>query len=119
MRGASRTAQIEGEVWLTNAIVLKTKAKNPMLPLFLTAIPSEPALTALSDKIARSKGFPVSSKITMTWRSARANTQEGTTTTTPTGASTTLVTDIKEISEEPLDDGLFKVPADYTKSASN
>ncbi|HLK58270.1 MAG TPA: hypothetical protein VKU00_17015 [Chthonomonadaceae bacterium] len=98
------SAQIEGEVWLTDAITLKAKGKNPMLPLLVPVVPSEQLLDPLADKIAKSKGFPVATRVTITWRNASTDPK-----------STTIQSEVKAISEEALDDGLFQIPADYKK----
>ncbi|HLJ56479.1 MAG TPA: hypothetical protein VKT77_15680 [Chthonomonadaceae bacterium] len=100
-------AKVNGEVWIAADVATKMRGKRLVLPLFASAMPYEPALDALADKVARAGGFPVSTKLTTTWRSSRSSSDDG-----PT---TTVAMDVSTISEDPLDEGLFKVPADYAK----
>jgi hypothetical protein len=103
--------RFEGEVWVTESVSLKSRAKRPLVPFLLTTMMPEQALNALADKIAKLKAFPLSLKITSSQRDPRSD--------TAVGIATTVRCEVKEISEESLDDSLFKIPADYAKDPAH
>jgi len=105
--GVSTALRFEGEIWLADGIQLKSKAKRALLPFLLPFTASEPGLTALADKVMKLKAFPVSMRITMSHRDPRSD--------APVGLRTVVSGTVSEISEEDLDDSLFKVPTDYSK----
>ncbi len=95
--------QIEGEYWIAAAPTLAVKTKKPLLPLIAQTVPAGPFLSPLNDRLAKIKGFPVASKVTLTLTSRDSQ--------TPTTITTT--TEVKSIADDTLDASLFKVPADY------
>jgi hypothetical protein len=103
----ARTAQIEGEVWLASPDILSAKTKISWLPMLRTSVPSGALAKPLMDKISGAKGFPVASKVTFNG----PNSQTGSGGSGPI----TIYSEIKTISEGSLDDGLFKIPADYQR----
>jgi len=107
--GLVSVVRFDGEIWLTDTVIIKSTAKRPLLPFLIPALSSEPALNALSDKIAKAKAFPVAMKITVSQRDPRTDVQ--------TGTANSVRYEVKELSEEPLDDALFKIPADYALDA--
>jgi len=97
--------QIEGEYWIADAPVLGTKMKNALLPSFIQTVPPGAFLSPLTDKLGKTKGFPVTSKVIVTTTSPRS--------VTPT--TVTITTELRSITDGPLDASLFQVPDDYKK----
>ena len=95
--------EIAGEYWIAAAPSIKTKTKNSLLPSIVQTVPSGPFVRLLDDKVAKTKGLPVSSKVTMTMKSPRAE--------APT--MVTVTTAVTSMKEDPLADALFQVPLDY------
>jgi hypothetical protein len=62
----TRTAQIEGQVWLTAPDALNIKTRISWLPLLRTGVPCGPLTRPMADKVTGAKGFPVASKVTVT-----------------------------------------------------
>ena len=108
-RGASafQPAQFDGEIWLSAPNILKTKTKVSWLPLLQASVPSARLIQPLADKITKFKGFPLASKITVSGRNSQSS-SGGT-------YSATVYSTVKTISEAPLDEALFKIPADYQR----
>jgi hypothetical protein len=97
--------QIEGEYWIADAPSLGTKMKDALLPSFIETVPAGPFVSPLKDKLAKIKGFPVSSRVSVTSTNRRSDTTTSITTTT----------EVKSITDGPLDAVLFQVPNDYKK----
>jgi hypothetical protein len=94
---------IAGEYWIGAAPSIKTKVKNLLLPSIVQTVPPGPFVRPLDDKVAKTKGFPLSSKVTVTLKSPR----------TETSTTVTVTTAVKSMKEDPLADALFQVPPDY------
>jgi hypothetical protein len=103
-RGAP-SVEIEGEYWMADAPRLGTRTKNALLPSYVATIPPGPFVSLLSDRLARTKHFPMASRVTMTTTNRR----------TDSTATVTVTTEAKSITEGPLDASLFKLPDDYKK----
>ena len=98
--------QIEGEYWIAGAPSLGAKTKDALLPSFIETAPAgNHFVSPLKDKLAKIKGFPVSSRVSVTTTNRRS---DNTTTVTTTH-------EVKSITEGPLDAALFQVPGDYKK----
>jgi hypothetical protein len=67
---------------------------------------SLPGMKNLMEKLSSIKGVPLDSRVTMTFKGGPANMKPQVTTSTATS-----------LSEAPLSDSLFKIPAGYTKAA--
>jgi hypothetical protein len=100
------TIVMEGEQWVTESVQVPAKAvANSM-----SALASLPGMKNLMDKLASIKGLPLESRITMTFKGGPPNARNMKPQVTSSVASS--------LSEAPLSDSLFKIPADYTKQAA-
>ncbi len=107
--GMLPTTKIVGEQWVTNAVALPANCQRMMAAsLARSAGPMLGGMKPLIEKMATMKGAPLSSKVTVTITAAQP--LPG----LPTDPIVTT-TEVKAISEEALDDALFKIPADYKK----
>jgi hypothetical protein len=98
--------RIEGEYWIASAPKIATKRKDPILPSVLETVPAGPFWSPLNDKFAKTKGFPVASRVVVTTTSPQSQ--------TPTTITTT--TEVKSITDGTLEESLFKVPDDYKEA---
>jgi hypothetical protein len=99
------SAQIQGEYWLVDAALLPASDKSPLLPLLQQTISVGPVLRELNGKMVKMKLAPLASKTTVTMTVPNADSQEPLVTTM----------EVKTITEEALDDALFRVPNNYTE----
>jgi hypothetical protein len=99
------TIVMEGEQWVTESVQVPAKAVSNSM----SAMASLPGMKNLMDKLASIKGLPLESRITMTFKGGPPNAQNMKPQVTTSVASS--------LSEAPLSDALFKVPAGYTKQA--
>ncbi|MCW3096988.1 MAG: hypothetical protein JWL77_2606 [Chthonomonadaceae bacterium] len=98
-----RLAQFDGEVWLSAPNVLKSKTKISWVPLLQADLPSGRLVQPLAAKIAKSNGFPLGSKVTLTGKNMQST------------AGVTVLATVKTLSEAPVDEALFKIPTDYQR----
>ena len=111
MAGMLPTVTIKGEEWVTDAITLPVSSTpaaqaGSMTKLFPPMLGK--GLKEFADKMATIKGFPLRNTVTVTFafpKNSPAAAQA------PAPITTTITA--KSISEEPLSDDLFVVPADY------
>ena len=102
---------ISGEVWLADTVKFPDKAD--LLSAAELAAPSAgPFLQPLADALAKQKGVPVLTKITVTHSQPDSAGADQPATVT---ATTLTVTDV---SGAPLDDKLFETPIDFTLVAA-
>jgi hypothetical protein len=123
MGRALPTLEIEGEYWLSEAgAVRATSSKNKMalLPSFaqtLTEAPmTEALLSSLVKKMAKTKGFPLASRVTLKIQSPqRPSAPQPDEPESDAPEPVVITTTVQSITEEPLDERLFQVPEDYQK----
>jgi Tfp pilus assembly major pilin PilA len=98
---------IEGEQWVSEAVKMPTGAvANSM-----RAIAEMPGMKEIIAKFAAIKGAPLETRQTMTFKNMPAAAAEA-------AKPQTITTTTTEISEAPLSDSLFQVPAGYKKMAA-
>jgi hypothetical protein len=106
--GGFPSMEMEGEFWIAEKFALPSKSKEPFFPSFALAVPpgvmAGPLLKPLADKMAKAKGFPLFSRVSV--RVVKPQSAEE-----PEQVVTTV--EVKSLSSETLDDALFKVPEDY------
>jgi hypothetical protein len=106
--GAFPSMELEGEFWIAEKFALPSKSKDPFFPSFALAVPpgvmAGPLLKPLADKMAKAKGFPLFSRVSI--RVVKPQSAEE-----PEQVVTTV--EVKSLSSEAVDDALFKVPEDY------
>jgi hypothetical protein len=102
-RSGPPSVEVQGEYWLADTAFLPGGDKSPLLPLLQQTLNAGPILKDLNDKLVKMKLVPLASKMTVTLTPPGAGSQEP------------MVTamEVKAITDEPLADTLFKVPADY------
>ena len=94
-----------GQVPIAYAPSLGTKTKDALLPSFIETAPAGPFVGLLKDKLAKIKGFPVSSRVSVTTTNRRSDT-----------TTTVTTTDRGEIDHRgPTGRWLLQVPNDYKK----
>ena len=98
-----RLAQFDGEVWLSAPNILKSKTKFSWVPLLQADMPSGRLVQPLASKIAKSNSFPLGSKVTLSGNNLQNS------------AKVTVIATVKTMSEDPVDETLFKIPADYQR----
>jgi hypothetical protein len=100
---AVRLAQFDGEVWLSAPNILKSKTIISWVPLLQADLPSGRLVQPLASKIAKSNSFPLGSKVTLSGNNLQHS------------AQVTVLATVKTMSEAPVDETLFKIPADYQR----
>ena len=94
------TIVLSGENWVTEAVNVPRGA----VANSLSGLSAMPGMNAIMQKFATMKGVPLESKVTTTFKGGPPSLKPQTTTTLASS-----------LSESPLSDALFQVPAGYTK----
>lgn len=118
--GEMPAMQVEGEYWLSEAVAVSgvsPKEKGALLPSFAQTLPDHPMAAVLwkplAERMAREKGFPLASRVTLASRQLR---RPGAQEEPQAQPEPTVVTmEVRSVTEETLDDALFRVPEDYAR----
>ena len=105
--GEMPSMQLEGEFWLSDSAWLPEGVKSPALPLIQPATPDGPFAKTVAERLNKMKMLPLSSRLTLTMKRPGQDQPE----------PLTLTTEIKSITEAPLDDALFVIPSDYRRAS--
>ena len=107
------SSEMQGDLWLADAATWPGGSKSPLLPLLQGIIADTSVLKSVCEKIGKLKCLPLSTSVTTRLSSGGGfggSYGNG-------GGRTSVVTmQVKSITEAPLDDTLFQVPADYQKA---
>lgn len=109
-KGPLFTMTMEGEQWTTEALKLSSSAQRAVVTSVLQMLgPMMQGAQPLMEKMASIQGAPLSGRMTMRFTSAQA---------LPGLPKEPMVvtTEVKSVSEAPLSDTLFRVPAGYKKA---
>src|SRR5205807_1206253 len=90
---------------MADAPSIGTKTKNPLQPSFVATLPPGPFVGPVSDKLGKSKRLPLASKVTVTTMNRRSDST----------MTISVATEVKSMTEGPVDASLFKLPAGYQK----
>ena len=110
---------IKGEQWVSESIVSPAVCERMAKSSFLNSLPIPTAmagsgLKTLSEKMAAIKGTPLSSRIEVRIKPGNGKSADANVLPIPKDPII-VVNEVKSVSEAPLDDSLFTVPADYKK----
>jgi hypothetical protein len=107
------TITISGEQWTTEEIALPVDFRKVAQSSFMRSMPAMMAkgIKDMVDKMAEIKGLPLSNIITVTVKASASAPPQAAAAFPKDPIVTT--TEVKTITEGPLDDALFTVPADY------
>lgn len=107
--GRTRTVEVSGEFWLSDAVKLPDDKKATALPLLQAAsMGGSAALKALVDSLNKKKDIPLRSRLTFTHTVAGTGAQDALTT----------ATQVTSVSFAPISDALFRLPLGYTQVAA-
>ena len=110
---------LKGVQWVSENIAAPPACAKMSKASLMNSLPIPPALAgnslkSLSEKLATIKGTPLSSRIEVTIKAGDSKAADANVFPLPK-EPIIVVNEVKTISEDPLDDALFAVPADYKK----
>ena len=111
------TIQMNGEQWTTDAVKLPAGSKSMVMSMMSGPAKAIPGLSPLMDKFAQIKGLPLSATLTQAFKQSAAMMAMGGAKSNVPPKPITVTTNVLSLSEKPLTDTLFAVPAGYQKVA--
>ncbi|MBC8102650.1 MAG: hypothetical protein H7Z41_08695 [Cytophagales bacterium] len=110
---------VKGEQWFSESIAAPATCARMAKANFVSSLPlpiagASEGLKTLADKISAIKGTPLSSRIVVTLKAGDGKAADANVLPIPKDPII-LTTEVKTITEDPLADSLFTIPAEYKK----